>query len=189
MIYQHWQYFITLDSDLDNTSRYVEIGPENYKTFSIQFVQILLASCSEIDVVAKILCKNLDPLQKPENMDEYRSIITKTCPNFNTMIITVPHYGLQLIPWEDWKQDKNPLWWKIYNKVKHERDSFFKEANLENTINAVAGLFVLVVYLYAYKKTLYIDQVPSPKLLSVDEKYTGGCGFKNTYEYITPDEI
>ena len=75
-----------------------------------------------------------------------------------------------LIPWEDWNKSKNPDWWKSYNNVKHKRNDNFQNANLKNTINAVAGLFCLVLYcfqseLYSYKlnpwtQLLTIEQTP-----------------------------
>jgi len=46
MICPHLQYFITLDSDLKETSRYVDIRPENFATFSIEFVRLLLPTVS-----------------------------------------------------------------------------------------------------------------------------------------------
>ena len=38
-----------------------------------------------------------------------------------------------------------PDWWRAYNKVKHERNSHFKEASLINTLNSTAGLFILLL--------------------------------------------
>lgn len=54
MICPNWQYLITLDSGLKELSRYVDIRSENFNTFSIEFVRLLLAAGSEIDVVAKL---------------------------------------------------------------------------------------------------------------------------------------
>ena len=191
MEYPHWQYFIVLDSDLDNVSRYVQINSDNYETYSIEFVHIFLAICSEIDTVAKILCKKFDtkfdPLNKKNNIDLYRSIITNECPNLCTMKILVPRYGLDFVPWAEWGQNKNPSWWNCYNNVKHDRDRHFKQANLENVLNALAGLFVLLCYLHFYKKTVYMNNLPSPKLLLVNQPYMVGTSFGSTLHYITPD--
>jgi hypothetical protein len=53
----HWNYFLPLESDLKNISRYIEIHPKNFKTFSIGLTQLFLATCSEIDVILKEICK------------------------------------------------------------------------------------------------------------------------------------
>lgn len=42
------------------------------------------------------------------------------------------------------------MWWKAHNNVKHRRNSAFAEANLKNTLNAVGGLYVLVLHLYRF---------------------------------------
>ncbi len=43
---------------------------------------------------------------------------------------------------------QSPHWWQAYNKVKHHRDSHFHGASLKNALNALAGLFVLLLFFY-----------------------------------------
>jgi hypothetical protein len=150
--YPHWQYFLTLDGDLQRLSRYIEIDAANYGVYSVELVRILLAAASEVDVVAKLLCAKLGTQPtKPKgnwNMDDSRLVILAGHPNLSTLDVTVPSHGLILSPWHDWQNSKNPSWWQRYNAVKHQRDTAYKDANLENALNAVAGLYVLTLYLY-----------------------------------------
>lgn len=143
MICPHWQYLVTLDSDLKQVSRYVEITRDNFSTFSIEFVRLLLSAGSEIDVVAKILCEKIDPSKDYErgNINVYRSTILGSLPNFHSAVIDIPQSPLELKPWEDWGQNLTPCWWTIHNKVKHQRDRYYQHANLKNTIYAIAGLW------------------------------------------------
>ena len=53
------------------------------------------------------------------------------------------------MPWENWACSKNPLWWKSYNNVKHERDAYFQEATLKNALNALGGLLALTYHYYS----------------------------------------
>jgi hypothetical protein len=55
-----------------------------------------------------------------------------------------------MLPWSEWKENNNPYWWQIHNKVKHQRNIFFKEANLQNTLNAVGALLIVVNYYYKF---------------------------------------
>src|SRR5438045_939603 len=71
----YWEYFLALDSDLETVARYVEFDPANYKTFSIEFVRLILAACSEIDTVAKLLCESIDATKPRSNINNYRSTI------------------------------------------------------------------------------------------------------------------
>ena len=181
MKYPHWHYFLTLDADLDLTSRYVEICKDNFKTYSIEYVRILLAAGSEIDVVAKLLCKKIDSSREAENINHYREIITAKYPHFHEMEVVLPLYPIDpLIPWSAWKGTVNPEWWKSYNDVKHKRHLNFRKANLENVLNAVAGLFVMVTYLY-HDSLPELFELQPPRLLSLPERYKEGVKWATTY--------
>ena len=148
MPYLHWQHFLAIESDLEATTRFVEFSQRNFKTYSIEFARILLSSASEVDVVAKALCKKINPKGKFKNIDDYRRTITSKYGKFSTLEVSLSRYGLQIKPWEDWAQNNNPSWWKSYNEVKHQRDTYFEKANLENALFAVGGLFAFVLYYY-----------------------------------------
>ena len=83
MICTNWQYLITLDLDLTEVSRYVYIRSENFGTFSIEFVRLLLAAGSEIDVVAKLLCEKINASKDCNNINDYRAVITAKYPKFH----------------------------------------------------------------------------------------------------------
>jgi hypothetical protein len=147
MSYVHWQYFLAIESDLEATSRFVEFSQKNYATYSIEFARILLSCGSEVDVVAKALCQKIDPKGKYENINDYKTTITSAYGKFSTFEVLLPRYGLAIKPWEGWSVN-NPSWWKSYNEVKHQRDTYFEKANLENALLSVGGLFALVLYYY-----------------------------------------
>jgi len=66
-----------------------------------------------------------------------------------------------------------PYWWTAYNNIKHHRDSEYHRASLKNALNAVAGLFVVVLYLYKEKAQM-AELLASPGLLRVDVAHHGG---------------
>ncbi len=148
MPYPHWQYFLVMESDLEVASRFVYSSRDNFAAYSTEFAKILLSSASEVDVVAKALCRKIHPDKAYENINDYKDAITAKYPQLPAIEITLPRYGLSFKPWETWQNNKNPDWWKSYNEVKHNRDTFFHKANLENTLLSVAGLFSLVLYYY-----------------------------------------
>lgn len=69
-------------------------------------------------------------------------------PDFATEEVVIPRYNMNFKPWETWSVGENPNWWRSYNKVKHYRNEHFEEANLKNTLNAVGGLLLTVIYYY-----------------------------------------
>jgi hypothetical protein len=146
--YIHWNYFLALESDLENVSRYIEFIDANFNTYSIELAHLLLASSSECDVVLKELCSLLSPEKDRKNIDDYREVIKSNLPEFINEPIFINRYGISVIPWDNWKEDKNPYWWTSYNNVKHERNQYFYQANLHNTICSIGGLLIACYYYY-----------------------------------------
>ncbi len=145
----HWNYFIALERDVDVLSRYVEFDQRNFDCFSIEIARLLLAAGAEIDVVCKQLCQNIVPGSRADDINGYRNEIAGAIPNIPAFEVLVPRFGLSLHPWEEWRNANGvPFWWTAYNKIKHHRDSHFHRGSLKNALNAVAGLFVVTLYLY-----------------------------------------
>lgn len=144
----HWNYYLALEQDLIKVSRFVEFDEDNFECYSIELAHLLIASASEIDVVLKALCNNISG-KTHKTINHYRDTIKENLSDLITEKVYASRYGLQLTPWINWqKEDLNPLWWKSYNNVKHQRDKHFKEANLKNVLNTVAALQLVIIYFY-----------------------------------------
>lgn len=167
---QHWNYLLSIEEDLFTLFRFVEPTHSNMTTHSLELARILFSASSEVDVVAKLLCQKLDSDRNAKNINDYRLIIAGLIPRFYEVTVHLPRYGLTLNPWENWGGEENPYWWKAYNNVKHERNEHFQDANLKNTLNSVAALFVLL--LFFYREEAQQGQLsPNPRLLTVGEPF------------------
>ena len=171
----HWRYFLALEEDLLRISRFIEFTDENYSTFSIELASILLGASAEVDIVAKQLCKKIKTGKKADNIKQYTDQLGPALPKIGEFIVELPRFGLRLNPWENWTltHRKSPLWWTAHNNVKHNRHTYFDEANLKNTLNAVAGLYVLVLYLYQ-ELALEGRLSPNPTVFRPGEKFFNG---------------
>jgi len=168
MKHPHWNYFLSLEKDFINTIRFVEIDDRNSGTFSIEYTKLFLSACSEIDVVCKLLCKKISPQSNANNIDEYRIELLRQYPNIYKIEVQIPRYEKVLRPWDTWGTNINPDWWKSYNNVKHQRNIHEIEANQKNTIDSLAGLFGILLYLH--QKDLYsADLSPFPQLLDYEK--------------------
>ena len=147
MTNEHWRYFLALEQDVERTTRFVEPHASNYGTFSIEFARLIISACSEVDVVAKVLCQSIDPNARPSNMDQYRAVIHKQFPHIHEAMVHVPRFGLAMEPWKEWGTNANPGWWQDHQLIKHRRHDHFSKADLEHCIVSVAGLFSLTLYL------------------------------------------
>ena len=171
----HWNYFLALEEDLIRLARFVEFDESNHDTHSIEIARLFLSTSSEVDVVCKQLCEKVSPGSTSKDIVDYRNTLTGNFPSLPEFKITIPRFGTELRPWQNWQNGKSPDWWTDHNAAKHERHDNFEKANLKNGINSLAGLFVLVLHLYdedARDGNLY----PRPSLFNVgDQHYGGGC--------------
>ena len=186
MHFPHWQFFESLDDELYSLSRIVEFSKDNFSTYSVHFARLYLSVCSEIDVVSKLLCAQIKSSENAENIDEYRKLIVPKFPNFSALKIEMPGHDLDFQPWASWATNKNPQWWKSYNQVKHERNKFYRDANLGNVLDSSAGLLVLLVYFH--QKELYSQKMriqPNFKTMRIDSSLAGCMRF--VFSYKLPD--
>lgn len=145
----HWNYLIALENDLANVARYIEFNVDNYKCYSLELSHLLLSIASEIDVIAKAIIKKINPsCSVKSDISFYRKQIKPAFPKLCSISVHISKYNLTLMPWDEWNNDRTPEWWKSYNSVKHERNNAFHKANLENTLNAFAGLHIIMLYYY-----------------------------------------
>ena len=170
----HWTYLLAIERDLGEISRYIEFDDKNSDCFSIELAKVLLSAGAETHVVCKQLCKTVDINSCADGIKGYRIELTKAFPPISNFSVKLPRFGMTLTPWDEWnKPDGVPLWWTGYNKVKHHRHTHYHSASLKNALNAVAGLFVMVLHLYKDKaESAYLT--PQPQLLAVDESHYDG---------------
>lgn len=145
-----WNYFLALEDDLAKLSRWIEFDKANASCYSLEIARLLMVAAQEVDVVAKELCSELAPKAKAGKIGAYKAVILKSFPGLPKSKVEIPKHGLTLKPWSEWATGENPpLWWTANNKVKHERREHFHQATLKNTLNAVGGLFILLLLHYA----------------------------------------
>lgn len=160
----HWYYFISLEKDFIRTLDFVELATANHTTYSDNFAKLLLAVGSEVDTIAKAICHQLSATSEADTIMKYRDELTAGFLGIHTIDILVMRTAQTLNPWTEWgiPTPTSPSWWKGYNNVKHNRIINLNDANQENCINALAGLFALNLYYYRDQKMV----APFPKLLN-----------------------
>ncbi len=157
----HWNYFLSLEEDLAGLARYVEFSVANYQTYSIDMARLLIAAAAEADVVMKLRCAQIG--SNASSIGRYREALSSKCPVLGELEATVPRYGLTLTPWQNWNRGRTPEWWIDHNRVKHARNDNYDKANLKNVLNAVGGLFLLLLAYYVHEPD--VDRlVPVPLL-------------------------
>lgn len=57
----YWNYFLELEDQFLATKRYVAFDAANFKAYSLEYLKLLEAVCSEIDIVGKEIAHQIDP--------------------------------------------------------------------------------------------------------------------------------
>lgn len=144
----YWRFFLKAENDFINILSFIEFHPNNFQAHSIEFVRLFLSLGSEVDTILKLICSQKEDLTQYPEMKDYINYMNKHHPRFYDNQVLIPAYQYPIIPWEKWKDNSSPDWWTSYNKLKHNRAKEFKRANLENTLNALAGLYILLLAYY-----------------------------------------
>ena len=121
IVKSYWEYYRELEDEFLQTRRYVDFSKRNYSTFSIEFLKLYQAVCSEIDVLGKAMASIADSSFKAEdkqnNILKWWFIIqnafvvseeafSKLNPAPSTMQISLIDYkcflldDIEVIPWK-----------------------------------------------------------------------------------------
>lgn len=171
-----WNYYLSLEKDMSNTSRYVEpSGQEN--VFSFEFAKILILTCTEVESIFKILCSKLEPQTNASDISVYKRIILEKYPNIIKAETNIDRLNKTIIPFSNWDNGKLS-WWGAYQEVKHNRGSFFEKATYLNAVTALSALYIIIFYLSKetnikfdnYKSEYISSEYADPYVLCSPEK-------------------
>ena len=159
-----WAFYLRLENDFINSLNYVHFESDNFSTYSIEFERLLLSIGSEVDVLCKLLCKEINPLQSPSNIFQYATILCNF-GDFTSTKVRFERTGLEVSPFSGLTTQDSPHWWQAYNKVKHNRTEkeHYKKGNLENVFTALAALYMLNRYYCKKIAPSRLNNEPNPR--------------------------
>lgn len=154
-----WNYYLSLESDIANTSRYIEPAGQEH-VYSFEFAKLLILACTEVESVFKSICLEIEGTQPQGNIAKYKEIILGTYPKIIDATVTVSRLGTNIKPFQEWVN--GPLtWWGAYQEVKHSRGLHFNQATYNNAVYAIAALYILIFYLAKTSNIEFEDYLSS----------------------------
>ena len=185
-IKSYWEYFLELEEQFLETKRYVDFDKANEKTYSVEYLKLYQAVCSEIDVVAKEIVCVMNPHFKVDNstnIQKWGYEIQQQFPNVKLEKV-IFNESMKLTPFDNWEYEwtitkdekrrlklvdgsQTPIWWKNYNDVKHQRIGLvagtknFQLANQKNLISAFSALFLL--------ESLYMSRITGNETIEFEK--------------------
>ena len=147
--------YISIEKSLRDIFQYIEPDESNASTFSFELFSLLLRACTEVELNCKqILVANgvsrendyftmrdYKKIEASSKLSGYKAIYRNWRKTIDKHI---QYENKELVPFANFSRGKSPGWYSAYNRVKHNREINFKEANLNNCMNAVAGILVLL---------------------------------------------
>jgi len=156
-----WELYSDLERQFQNFLEYVPYLPENEKTISFKLLNLILSIGGHVDSAFKEMAR----YPKFSGNNDCREILEKI-ERKETIPITLPlkafetEYKLSektvkfkrlperqnITPFKPRSSGaQSPLWWKIYNGIKHDVALNLRDVTLQNTRDALAGAFLLNV--------------------------------------------
>lgn len=167
-IKSYWEYFLELEEQFIETRRFVAFDNANSHTYSIEYLKLFQAVCSEIDVIGKEIASAFNStfqITRTTGITNWGYEVQRAFPNLKNKVV-IFNAEQQLTPFKNWEYEwgtskdgrkrlkltagaSTPKWWTNYNKVKHQRIGLitntknFSLANQKNLIFSLAALYLL----------------------------------------------
>lgn len=129
----------------------VTLDKRNDKTWGLGISDLLVLIGNEMDSFFRDMseCPNLSALvsQPKEELSitEYKKIYEPYYELSKNQVQFSYGFGKDAVldPFKDFSTQTTPIWWHAINHTKHNFYTSMEEANIENILNALAGLFTL----------------------------------------------
>ncbi|MCD4731407.1 MAG: hypothetical protein K8R74_12450 [Bacteroidales bacterium] len=166
-----WNEYVYLEDDFLKSIRYLPVIPEHSKVWSAHFADLIIRIGSVFDSFLKraIFCESLND---EDGINKYRdkyhtpkkSITMKDYKDIFSSLYELPSQKLYILhtpeiitPFSNWAIENESLgWWKAYTNLKHDRFVTREVATLEETLNALGGLFLFNI-LHPETASLLVD--------------------------------
>ena len=137
-----------LESDLKKIFEYIEPSEDNKATYSHRIYELFLRASTEFESNCKRILE-VNGYVKSTNLNicDYRKIDKATkLSEYEVYIDIWRPQRLKIQPFLKWKNvnDYSLSWYKEYNAVKHNRQTNFDKANINNLIQAVAAIYTIL---------------------------------------------
>lgn len=183
----YWDYYLELEKQFMETKRFVEFDKINSKAYSLEYLKLYQAVCSEIDVVGKEIAMTVHPnaqIDEKATIKKWGYEVQQKFPSLKDELVEFNNL-FTVQPFKNWEYEKHVsvdkhgnkrtglrikegrktlAWWINYNAIKHRRigllagERNYQLANQSNLILALAALFLLE-FLYMQNVLEYDEQL------------------------------
>lgn len=143
--------FEILSGDFRRLTEFVEPVNANLGTYSHRLYELLLRACTDFESACKekLIADGSTKRSSDMNINDYKTLESSLgLEQVEVGILIWRPSAAYIRPFVNWSTVNPPLsWYRDYNQVKHNRNTLFSLANLENVRSALSGLFALLAQL------------------------------------------
>lgn len=138
--------YLILLKDLEELFDFVEPADSNLSCHSYRIHALLMRACIEIEANCKAIMKENGFAKRGRwNIEDYWKIErTHFLSKFQVKFSNWNGAKAIRTPFENWNTSHVLEWYQTYNATKHDRHDEFNKANFGTTLDAVAGLLVML---------------------------------------------
>jgi hypothetical protein len=140
--------YFPIERRLIDTSRYVELSPENNGSYSYEFASIIRDVGSTFGSLLDVLVKNVVGKKGDFDIRDYIKFIVDQVKDADKIGLQLRAYFTHryVFPFENVSQTPPTLeWWTTYNNLKHSDFDNFRQGCLIHAVNGLASLATLCV--------------------------------------------
>ena len=226
-----YEQYQIIEQDFIDFIKVVPINDENHMTVhSAVLRDILIRTCVQIELFLKewslflisensnhhLLNKYNEEYKKGDNIGQRKKernwnfgdfhCIKKDLSDYYSVFVRPLNENIS--PFASWENEKTPpFWWDAYNSIKHNGLKAYKDANVKNTLYALAALFQLhcsnkhskgyLENFTSHQLTCFVDQVsvqPSDITSPIDSKkylfkYSSGNSLRRKIELVSQKQF
>ena len=146
--------FRLLHEDYERIFEYIEPHDDNINTYSHRNYELLLRAATEFENICKQILSNKGYQKQSNEMNitDYRTILSyqeyEILQKSSVQISVWTPSDRNIEPFKDWYSSGKLFWYQQYNEVKHNRESMFRLASLENLTLAMCSFVLLCNAMY-----------------------------------------
>ena len=110
---KYWMFYMQLENDFSKTFNYVEFTDDNLSTYSKEYAKQLISIGSELDIVFKALCNEVDPTKARSCITDYANILCGY-DNLTDATVQFSYNKESYKPFEGWTPNKK---WGVSSNV------------------------------------------------------------------------
>jgi hypothetical protein len=141
-----WRRFLLLEHRLITALGWVQPDDRNFSCYSRELAALLKDTYPELENAALAFAPDTTGFTPRPGQAIFHAVICHYFPDIHSYSVGLTGYGMRVRPWGAWRaSDALPDWWVAAGEVNNRDGDAMQRATLRNALNAVAGLFVLLL--------------------------------------------